>query len=97
MLAAHPGESQGRPKTTPSSQLIVCGGLPCHAPPESPRPGTTTLRLAPAGTAQAGISYPDNAIAEAWVATYKTELVQGRLLSFEHLEHETLRWISFYG
>ena len=39
----------------------------------------------------------DNAMAEAWVATYKTELVQGRLLSFEHLEHETLRWISFYN
>ena len=39
----------------------------------------------------------DNAMAEAWVATYKTELVAGRLLSFEHLEHETLRWISFYN
>jgi putative transposase len=37
----------------------------------------------------------DNAMAEAWVATHKTGLVQGRLLSFEHLEHETLRWISF--
>ncbi|HEX5249069.1 MAG TPA: hypothetical protein VFW14_05335 [Gaiellales bacterium] len=34
-------------------------------------------------------------MAEAWVATYKTELVAGRLLSFEHLEHETLQWISF--
>jgi putative transposase len=39
----------------------------------------------------------DNAMAAAWVATYKTELVQGRLLSFEHLEHETLTWISFYN
>jgi putative transposase len=39
----------------------------------------------------------DNAMAEAWVATYKTELVAGRLDSFEHLEHETLRWISFYN
>jgi putative transposase len=39
----------------------------------------------------------DNAMAEAWVATYKTELVADRLLSFEHLEHETLRWISFYN
>ena len=36
-------------------------------------------------------------MAEAWVATYKSELVQGRLLSFEHLEHETLTWISFYN
>ena len=25
----------------------------------------------------------------------KTELLAGRLLSFEHLEHETLQWISF--
>jgi putative transposase len=39
----------------------------------------------------------DNAMAEAWVATYKSELVQDRLLSYEHLEHETLRWISFYN
>jgi len=39
----------------------------------------------------------DNAMAEAWVATYKTELVQCRLWSFEQLEHETLRWISFYN
>jgi putative transposase len=39
----------------------------------------------------------DNAMAEAWVATYKSELVAGRLQSFEHLEHETLRWISFYN
>jgi putative transposase len=33
----------------------------------------------------------------AWVATYKTELVAGRLWSFERLEHETLTWISFYN
>jgi putative transposase len=41
----------------------------------------------------------DNAMAEAWVATYKTELVAfaRRLLSFERLEHETLQWISFYN
>jgi transposase InsO family protein len=39
----------------------------------------------------------DNAMAEAWVATYKTELVQHRLLSYERLEHETLRWIGFYN
>ena len=39
----------------------------------------------------------DNAMAEAWVATYKSELVQDRLLSYEHLEHETLEWISFYN
>jgi putative transposase len=39
----------------------------------------------------------DDAMAEAWVATYKSEFVQGRLLSFEHHEHGTLTWISFYN
>ena len=38
-----------------------------------------------------------NAMAEAWVATLKTELVAGRLLSYEQLEHETLAWIGFYN
>ena len=33
----------------------------------------------------------DNAMAEAWVATYKTELVDGRPYpSFEHAEHAAL-------
>ena len=37
-------------------------------------------------------------MAEAWVATYKTELVDGRRFAgFEHVEHETLRWIAFYN
>ena len=40
----------------------------------------------------------DNAMAEAWVATYKSELVDGRRFpSFEHVEHETLHWIGFYN
>jgi transposase InsO family protein len=40
----------------------------------------------------------DNAMAEAWVATYKTELVQGRwYASFEHAEHAALQWIAFYN
>jgi putative transposase len=40
----------------------------------------------------------DNAMAEAWVAAYKTELVHGRRFpSFEHAEHETLAWIGFYN
>jgi putative transposase len=34
-------------------------------------------------------------MAEAWVATFKSELVDGR--SFEHAEHETLAWICFYN
>lgn len=37
-------------------------------------------------------------MAEAWVATYKTELVDGhRFAGYEHVEHETLHWISFYN
>jgi putative transposase len=40
----------------------------------------------------------DNAMAEAWVATFKSELVDGRRFpSYEHAEHETLHWISFYN
>jgi putative transposase len=40
----------------------------------------------------------DNAMAEAWVASYKTELVDGRPYpSFEHAEHAALSWIGFYN
>jgi transposase InsO family protein len=40
----------------------------------------------------------DNAMAEAWVATFKNELVDGRRFpSFEHVEHEVLDWIGFYN
>jgi transposase InsO family protein len=40
----------------------------------------------------------DNAMAEAWVATFKGELVDGRRFpSFEHAEHEILHWIGFYN
>jgi putative transposase len=40
----------------------------------------------------------DNAMAEAWVATYKSELVDGRLYpSFEHAEQAALSWIGFYN
>jgi len=40
----------------------------------------------------------DNAMAEAWVATFKSELVDDRRFpSFEHVEHETLHWIGFYN
>jgi putative transposase len=40
----------------------------------------------------------DNAMAEAWVATFKSELVDGRRYpSYEHAEHETLHWIGFYN
>jgi putative transposase len=40
----------------------------------------------------------DNAMAEAFVGTFKAELVAGRRFpSFEAAEHETLQWISFYN
>jgi putative transposase len=40
----------------------------------------------------------DNAMAEAWVATFKNELVDGRRFpSFEQLEHEVLDFIGFYN
>jgi len=37
-------------------------------------------------------------MAEAWAATFKAELVDGRRFgSFEQAEHETLAWIGFYN
>jgi putative transposase len=40
----------------------------------------------------------DNVMAEAWVATFKSELVDGRRFpSYEHAEQETLHWIGFYN
>jgi putative transposase len=40
----------------------------------------------------------DNAMAEAWVATFKAELVdRRRFSSFEYAEHEVLDWIGFYN
>jgi putative transposase len=54
------------------------------------------LRLAPS-VGSRGDAY-DNAMAEAWVATFKSEPVDGRRFpSFEHAEYETLNWIGFYN
>jgi transposase InsO family protein len=54
------------------------------------------LGLAPS-VGSRGDAY-DNALAEAWVATFKSELVDGcRFRSFEHAEHEVLHWIGFYN
>jgi len=37
-------------------------------------------------------------MAESWVATFKTECIQGRILpGLEHAEHEILEWIGFYN
>jgi transposase InsO family protein len=54
------------------------------------------LEIAPS-VGSKGDAY-DNAMAEAWVATFKNELVDGRRFpSFEHVEHEVLEWIGFYN
>jgi putative transposase len=54
------------------------------------------LRIAPS-VGSRGDAY-DNAMAEAWIATFKTELVDGRRFpSYEHAEHEVLHWIGFYN
>jgi putative transposase len=54
------------------------------------------LKIAPS-VGSKGDAY-DNAMAEAWVATFKTELVDGhRFPSFENAEHEVLEWIGFYN
>ena len=54
------------------------------------------LEIAPS-VGSKGDAY-DNAMAEAWVATFKSELVDGRRFpSFEHAEHEALNWIGFYN
>ncbi|MFN8185629.1 MAG: integrase core domain-containing protein [Gaiellales bacterium] len=54
------------------------------------------LKIAPS-VGSKGDAY-DNAMAEAWVATFKSELVDGRRFpSFEHAEHETRGWIGFYN
>jgi transposase InsO family protein len=60
-----------------------------------------TERLAELGIApsvgSAGDAY-DNAMAEAFIGTFKAELVAGRRFpSFEQAEHEALRWIAFYN
>ena len=54
------------------------------------------LKIAPS-VGSKGDAY-DNAMAEAWVATFKNELVDGRRFpSLEHLEYEVLDWIGFYN
>ena len=54
------------------------------------------LKIAPS-VGSKGDAY-DNAMAEAWVATFKSELVDGRRFSsFEYAEHEVLDWIGFYN
>jgi putative transposase len=62
----------------------------------SATPASSTSSARPLGGSK-GDAY-DNAMGEAWVATFKSELVDGRRFrSFEHAEHEVLHWIGFYN
>jgi transposase InsO family protein len=78
------------------------GGLIAHSDRGSQYTSIAyTERLAELGAAPSvgsrGDAY-DNAMAEAWVATFKSELVDGRrFASYEQAEHETLHWIGFYN
>ncbi len=48
VLSAHPGKSQGRPRTTSSSQLISQNGLPDRVSQQQPRtPGSAMLTTGP--------------------------------------------------
>jgi putative transposase len=60
-------------------------------------PAPATAKAPETGLGSKGDAY-DNAMAEAWGATFKSELVDGRRFpSFEHAEHEVLHWIGFYN
>lgn len=78
------------------------GGLIAHSDRGSQYTSVTyTERLDELGIAPSvgskGDAY-DNAMAEAWVATFKSEAVDGRRYpSFEHAEHDALEWIGFYN
>jgi transposase InsO family protein len=87
VLAAHPGQSQGRPKTTSSSQLIVSSGLPCHAPPKSPETRKTQPKPRSGRRSRDDISYPDNGAAYIAIA----HAIACRRLGIKHLRTRPYR------
>jgi putative transposase len=98
VLAAHPGQSQGRPKTTSSSQLIVSSGLPCHAPPKSPETRKTQPRPRSGRRSRDDISYPDNALVESFVDSFKTELIRDRVWKTRsQLELAIVEYVAWFN
>ena len=82
VLSAHPGKSQGRPRTTSSSQLISQNGLPIRVSQQAPCPGSTMLTAGPDA-----VSSPDNGSA------YRSTLhaLACRALGIRHLRTRPYR------
>jgi hypothetical protein len=59
--------------------------------------GSRGLPTAATGPSRGDAYVTQMLMAEAFVATFKTELVGGRAFRHERLEHETVHWISFYN
>ncbi len=57
-LAAHPGESQGRPRTNASSRLTNAIGLPSLRVPDAPVPDGRTIRRVGRSRRTSRLSYP---------------------------------------
>src|SRR6266508_289461 len=95
------------PGSRPAARLKTEGSSPRSTRPApatarstaSARPGRNcaVVMSLSAAIGSRGDAY-GNAMAEAWVASFKSELVDGRRFpSYEHAEHETLNWIGFYN
>jgi len=83
VLSAHPGKSQGRPRTTSSSQLISQIGLPDRVSQQQPQiPGTQCSRRG-----QTAVSCPDNGSAYRSTA----HAIACRALGIRHLRTRPYR------
>ena len=96
-----PPRKLGHPPSRPAHEHLLDRGVATTFESAQYTSLTYTDRLDELGIAPSvgskGDAY-DNAMAEAWVATFKSELVDGRRFpSFEHAEHEVLDWIGFYN
>ena len=83
MLSAHPGESQGRPRTTSSAQLISQNGLPDRVSQQQPQhPGARCSRRG-----RTAVSCPENGSA------YRSKLhaIACRTLGIKHIRTRPYR------